>query len=183
MIHMDDIQKQQLIARNPQTRRNRIKKSIGWDDKAVRWLVAGAIFSLMLTFTITFGLFYLLTIHDNPPMDWNELYWVTETVYFNEDSGDTEPAVIRSEFCKYTEAQQQMRGSWVDGIELGAVLTMNRSVPPGCYERNIVIDVPSKLPTGEYYLELQATYEVNHFAERIVTKRTENPIQVVHLDK
>ena len=162
------------------TNKKKFVKAIGWDDLTNKLLIFIASLMLLTTFFVGFTIIYLLAFDDNPPIEWYDLHWETDTAYIID--GEDGSGTLVSNFCKYTTSHHDMRGTWINGLEKGANLNLTRSVEPGCYERHIQIPIPRDLPEGEYYLELQAIYQVNPLKERRVMKRTENPIVIVHVE-
>lgn len=168
------------LHRKPQSRLGKIKSALGWNDWGTRFWILTCVSFFVFVFAVVGSLVYMLVIDDNPPITWNHLDWVATEVIINSDPRVPTTATLENGFCKHTDAIPEIRGAWINGLKKDVMMAQPRAAEMGCHEGLKIVNVPHDLPDGEYYLEMQAIYQVNPLKVRSVTKRTETTILVIN---
>lgn len=85
-----------------------------------------------------------------------------------------EQIILNVDFCRYLPIVPTINRSFTDGI----IYNLHGSVSPtnevGCFERKVIINVPSTLPSGEYHITSNYRFKVNPIRTIEITTVTEN---------
>jgi hypothetical protein len=129
----------------------------------------------LFTLLFVLGLAYiswLVYFEDNPPA---EILEATVTPAVVEPGGEI---YYTLDWCKYTEALADVRMVWKNDLVYIVPAPDPFYIPPGCHVTSLLGSVPESLESGEYIIEVEVIYQVNHFAERM-TEFEMGPIVVV----
>lgn len=78
------------------------------------------------------------------------------------------------DYCKTTDIPAEMYASFIDTVKIDMPVVKIKS-PVGCTKKIVdIYKVPAILPTGLYYLEVEAVYQVNPLREVRVRYRTQD---------
>lgn len=118
---------------------------------------------------------WLVYFEDNPPA---EVFDARASPAIVETSGEI---YYTLDWCKYTDSYAQVRMVWKNDFVHIVPAPDPFYIPPGCHETILHGTVPDALASGEYTIEVEVVYQVNHFAER-TTGFEMGPVVVIDKD-
>jgi hypothetical protein len=83
--------------------------------------------------------------------------------------------ILHMDICKYTDAPATLYLSFVDGIMFTIPPQRFAGLNKGeCGMQNLMIELPTTIPKGEYHIHARSVYKINSLTERVVEWGTEN---------
>lgn len=82
-------------------------------------------------------------------------------------------------YCKSAENGGEISRQLINDKNVITFVTITSVVPNGCGEREIILQMPNGVPTGEYHLRASVDFKVNALQEKTVTFETQDTIRVV----
>jgi hypothetical protein len=80
--------------------------------------------------------------------------------------------IFEMDYCKYTDNEVTISRRFIDGL-IYTVSNLTAYNPRGCRKVLITEDIPQNLPSGEYVMSFNYTYEVNPIRRVTVTAHTQ----------
>lgn len=111
---------------------------------------------------------YFYLFEDNPPAEIHSITFMADTVTAGDES------TVKVSLCRFTDAPVTVRRAWINGLRHVEPAIRPPALDVGCSD-NVPLDItiPAELPPGDYRLEWEFIYDVNHLTTRSVKYTTD----------